>query len=59
VRASAAPEPTLELLRRLKKKGYPLYCLSNMHVASLEYLEKTQTFWQGFDGGFARGKPLP
>ena len=41
---------TLELLRRLKRKGYPLYCLSNMHFASIEYLEKTQTFWDVFDG---------
>jgi putative hydrolase of the HAD superfamily len=41
---------TVELLRRLKRKGHPLYCLSNMHFASIEYLEKTQTFWDVFDG---------
>jgi putative hydrolase of the HAD superfamily len=41
---------TVELLRRLKKKGFPLYCLSNMHFASIEYLEKTETFWELFDG---------
>ena len=41
---------TVELLRRLKRKGYPLYCLSNMHFASIEYLEKTETFWDVFDG---------
>ena len=41
---------TVELLYRLKRKGYPLYCLSNMHFASIEYLEKTQTFWDVFDG---------
>jgi len=41
---------TVELLHRLKRKGYPLYCLSNMHFASIEYLEKTQTFWDVFDG---------
>ena len=41
---------TVELLRRLKRKGYRLYCLSNMHFASIEYLEKTQKFWDVFDG---------
>jgi putative hydrolase of the HAD superfamily len=41
---------TVELLYRLKRKGNPLYCLSNMHFASIEYLEKTQTFWDVFDG---------
>ena len=41
---------TVALLRRLKKKGYPLYCLSNMHFASIEYLEQTQTFWDVFQG---------
>ena len=41
---------TVELLRRLKKKGYPLYCLSNMHFASIEYLEQTHAFWDVFQG---------
>jgi putative hydrolase of the HAD superfamily len=41
---------TVELLRRLKKKGYPLYCLSNMHFASIEYLEQQESFWEVFDG---------
>jgi putative hydrolase of the HAD superfamily len=41
---------TVDLLRRLKRKGYPLYCLSNMHFASIEYLEKSETFWDVFDG---------
>jgi putative hydrolase of the HAD superfamily len=41
---------TVELLRRLKTKGYPLYCLSNMHFASIEYLEQNETFWDVFDG---------
>ena len=41
---------TVELLYRLKRKGYPLYCLSNMHFASIEYLEKTHTFWEVFNG---------
>jgi putative hydrolase of the HAD superfamily len=41
---------TVALLRRLKSKGYPLYCLSNMHFASIEYLEQKETFWDLFDG---------
>lgn len=41
---------TVELLHRLKRKEYPLYCLSNMHFASIEYLEKTHTFWEVFRG---------
>ena len=41
---------TVELLYRLKRKGYPLYCLSNMHFASIEYLEKMHTFWDVFEG---------
>ena len=41
---------TVALLRRLKKNGYPLYCLSNMHFASIEYLEQKETFWDLFDG---------
>jgi putative hydrolase of the HAD superfamily len=41
---------TVELLRRLKAKGYPLYCLSNMHFASIEHLEQNETFWDVFQG---------
>ena len=41
---------TVELLYRLKEKGYPLYCLSNMHFASIEYLEREHTFWDVFQG---------
>ena len=41
---------TVELLRRLKAKGYPLYCLSNMHFASIEYLEQKHDFWDLFQG---------
>ena len=41
---------TVALMRRLKAKGHPLYCLSNMHFASIEYLESTQDFWDVFDG---------
>ena len=41
---------TVDLLYRLKRKGHPLYCLSNMHFASIEYLEQTHTFWDVFEG---------
>ena len=41
---------TVELLYRLKRRGYPLYCLSNMHFASIEYLERQHTFWDVFEG---------
>jgi putative hydrolase of the HAD superfamily len=41
---------TVDLLYRLKRKGYPLYCLSNMHFASIEHLEQTHTFWDVFEG---------
>jgi len=40
---------TVDLLYRLKRVGYPLYCLSNMHFASIEYLESRHTFWDVFD----------
>lgn len=42
---------TVALLRSLKAKGHRLFYLSNMHVASIEYLEKAYTFWDVFEGG--------
>lgn len=48
---SLVPIPeTLELLYRLRARGYPLYCLSNMHFASIEHLERSHTFWEVFRG---------
>lgn len=41
---------TVDLLYRLKAKGHPLYCLSNMHFASIEHLEEVYDFWQVFSG---------
>lgn len=41
---------TLELLCRLKARGHGLYCLSNMHFASIAYLEATYDFWPVFTG---------
>ena len=48
---SLEPFPdTVALLRKLKARGYPLYCLSNMHFASIEHLEATHDFFALFDG---------
>jgi putative hydrolase of the HAD superfamily len=44
---------TVTLLRRLKAEGHKLFYLSNMHVDSIEYLERTYTFWDIFEGGVA------
>lgn len=41
---------TVELIERLKKKGNKLFVLSNMHHASIEYIEKNNSFWDLFDG---------
>ncbi|MGZ8466567.1 MAG: HAD family hydrolase [Candidatus Binatia bacterium] len=41
---------TVELLYRLKAQGHSLYCLSNMHFASIEYLERSHAFWEVFSG---------
>jgi putative hydrolase of the HAD superfamily len=51
VPASLKPvEETIELIKRLKGDGHRLYCLSNMHLASIAYLEKHCSFWPLFDG---------
>jgi putative hydrolase of the HAD superfamily len=48
---SLTPIPeTVDLLYRLKARGYPLYCLSNMHSASIEHLEREQQFFEVFTG---------
>ena len=51
VPASLAPFPdTVDLLYRLKARGVPLYCLSNMHFASIEHLEREHKFFEVFSG---------
>ena len=45
----AVPE-TVDLLYRLKAQGHTLFCLSNMHTAFIDHLEKTYTFWEVFSG---------
>ena len=48
---SLVPIPeTVDLLYQLKARGHPLYCLSNMHVASIEHLEREQRFFEVFSG---------
>ncbi len=42
---------TVNLLYRLKARGHRLFYLSNMHDASIEYLERTYSFWDIFEGG--------
>ena len=51
VPASLVPLPdTVDLLYRLKARGHPLYCLSNMGFASIEYLERGHRFFEVFSG---------
>ena len=42
---------TVDLMYKLKARGHSLYCLSNMHFASIEHLERTYDFWDVFTGG--------
>jgi putative hydrolase of the HAD superfamily len=41
---------TVDLLYRLKARGHSLYCLSNMHLASIEHLERAYDFFTLFAG---------
>lgn len=51
VPAALEPIPeTVALLYRLKTHGHALYCLSNMHFASIEFLEGAHSFWEVFSG---------
>ncbi len=51
VPASLVPLPdTVDLLYRLRARGHPLYCLSNMDFASIEYLEHEHRFFEVFSG---------
>lgn len=38
------------LLHRLRARGHSLYCLSNLHTASLAHLKASHTFLELFDG---------
>ena len=51
VPASLVPIPeTVALLYQLRDQSHSLYCLSNMHCASIEYLERAHGFWDVFSG---------
>jgi putative hydrolase of the HAD superfamily len=51
VPASLVPFPeTVDLLYRLRARGHPLYCLSNMGFASIEHLEREHRFFEVFSG---------
>ena len=43
-------EDTIELVRQVKEAGHKLFILSNMHTASIDYLEKRYSFFDLFDG---------
>jgi putative hydrolase of the HAD superfamily len=43
-------EATIELIHELSSTGNRLFVLSNMHLASIAYLEQRHTFWDVFDG---------
>lgn len=45
-----ANDETVALMRRVKGAGNALYCLSNMPVGSMAYLEQRYDFWHLFDG---------
>jgi putative hydrolase of the HAD superfamily len=43
-------EATIELIRELSNTTNKLFVLSNMHLASIAYLEKRHNIWDLFDG---------
>lgn len=44
-------ESSVEILRKLKEKGYKVFYLSNFHLAAFEYVTKKHDFFELFDGG--------
>ena len=43
-------EETIELIRTLRDTNNRLFVLSNMHLASIRYLEQKHNIWDMFDG---------
>lgn len=41
---------TIDLIRTVKDAGHRLFVLSNMPLASIEYMEREYSFWDIFDG---------
>jgi putative hydrolase of the HAD superfamily len=51
VRNSLVEKPeTLQLIRALRAKGTPLYCLSNMPASIYSHLRRRHSFWDAFNG---------
>ena len=44
-------EENIEILKKLKKKGYNLFVLSNLHRPAFEQVQKEWEFFDEFDGG--------
>ncbi|MDR3598632.1 HAD family phosphatase [Clostridium sp.] len=44
-------ETSVEVLKKLKEKGYKVFYLSNFHFAAFEYVTKKHDFFELFDGG--------
>ena len=43
-------ETTIDLIRKMSRTNHGLFVLSNMHLASIAYLEKNHGIWDLFDG---------
>jgi len=43
-------EETIDLIHAIRRSNRKLFVLSNMHPASISYLEKTHDIWNLFDG---------
>jgi len=41
---------TVDLLYRVRSSGHRLFCLSNMHAGSIDYMEQVYSFWEVFAG---------
>lgn len=41
---------TVRLIHSIKRSGNKVFVLSNMHLASIEYIEQKYSFWDIFDG---------
>jgi putative hydrolase of the HAD superfamily len=44
-------ESSVEILKKLKERGYKVFYLSNFHLAAFEYVTKKHDFFELFDGG--------
>ena len=44
-------ESSVEVLKKLKERGYKVFYLSNFHLAAFEYVTKKHNFFGLFDGG--------